>query len=213
MVRRRSTVRFCKGTPVQEINSNVLNLLGSHSGSQVVRTSGKISTAWAWSAFSALGLDYLGTVGSVFAEAEFRDLIIRLRSLEQSGPPFATCRPTSRGTSWPPRSPTPRSPRRTDPPSATPTPTETANPATRLPWIGWPAKTPRSAKALGYFAVMTLVFAVDCVSDALGPRHLYDVLGFASRADCLDHDGRLAGPAQPPCPTCRLMTGVLKPEV
>jgi hypothetical protein len=122
MVRRSSTVRFCKEAPVQEINSNALNFIGSHSGSQVVRTSGNISTAWAWSAFSALGPDHLGTVGSFSAEAEFRDLTIRLRRLEQSGPPFATCRPTSRGSSWPPRSPTSRSPRRTDPLSATPTP-------------------------------------------------------------------------------------------
>jgi hypothetical protein len=45
MVRRRSTVRFRKGAPVQEINSNILNFLGSHSGSQVVRTSGKISAS------------------------------------------------------------------------------------------------------------------------------------------------------------------------
>jgi hypothetical protein len=39
MVRRRSTVRFRNGAPVQEANSNGPNLLGSHSGSQVVRIS------------------------------------------------------------------------------------------------------------------------------------------------------------------------------
>jgi hypothetical protein len=51
-----------------------------------------------------------------------------------------------------------------------------ANPARRLPWIGWPASAPRSAKVLQFFAVLSLVFAVDCVADALGERHLYDVL-------------------------------------
>ncbi len=43
MVRRRSTVRFRNGAPAQENNSNIPKLLGSHSGSQVVRISGKIS--------------------------------------------------------------------------------------------------------------------------------------------------------------------------
>jgi len=51
-----------------------------------------------------------------------------------------------------------------------------ANPATRLPWIGWPANTPRSAKVLGFFAVLPLILAVDCVFDGLGRRHLYDYL-------------------------------------
>ena len=51
-----------------------------------------------------------------------------------------------------------------------------ANPAARLPWIGWPTNTPRSAKVLGFFALLPLIFAMNCVFDALGRRHLYDVL-------------------------------------
>ena len=43
MVRRRSTVRFRNGAPAQGIISNVLNILGSHSGSQVAPHSGTIS--------------------------------------------------------------------------------------------------------------------------------------------------------------------------
>jgi hypothetical protein len=35
MVRRRSTVRFRNGAPAQGSNSNILNLLGGHSGGQV----------------------------------------------------------------------------------------------------------------------------------------------------------------------------------
>lgn len=51
-----------------------------------------------------------------------------------------------------------------------------ANPMARLPWIGWPANTPRSAKVLGFFATLPMVLTVNCVFDALGRRHLYDVL-------------------------------------
>ncbi|HEX6448802.1 MAG TPA: hypothetical protein VF060_05010 [Trebonia sp.] len=51
-----------------------------------------------------------------------------------------------------------------------------ANPAARLPWIGWPANTPRSAKVLGFFATLPSFLAVDCVFEALGRRHLYDFL-------------------------------------
>jgi len=51
-----------------------------------------------------------------------------------------------------------------------------ANPAARLPWIGWPANMPRSARVLGFFAVVPSILAVDCVFDALGRRHLWDVL-------------------------------------
>ena len=51
-----------------------------------------------------------------------------------------------------------------------------ANPAARLPWIGWPPNTPRSAKVLQFFAVLALVLEVDCVFYALGQRHLYAVL-------------------------------------
>src|SRR6185437_3418101 len=43
MVRRRSTVRFRKGAPVQEANSNASKILGSHSGSQVGFGSGQPS--------------------------------------------------------------------------------------------------------------------------------------------------------------------------
>ncbi len=43
MVRRRSTVRFCYGAPLQEGNSNSKKILGSHSGSQVLPVSGKVS--------------------------------------------------------------------------------------------------------------------------------------------------------------------------
>jgi hypothetical protein len=51
-----------------------------------------------------------------------------------------------------------------------------ANPAARLPWIRRPANTPRSAKVLQFFAVLFLILVVDCVFNALGRRHLYDVL-------------------------------------
>jgi len=51
-----------------------------------------------------------------------------------------------------------------------------ANPAGRLPWIGWPVNTPRSARALGCFAVLAEVFAVNCVLEAQGRHHLYDFL-------------------------------------
>jgi hypothetical protein len=51
-----------------------------------------------------------------------------------------------------------------------------ANPAARLPWIGWPAKIPGSARALGGFATLLAIFSVDCVFEALGRRHLYDIL-------------------------------------
>ena len=64
------------------------------------------------------GLEYLGSVGSGFAEAELRDLTARLLALEQPDSPFAApCRPTSPAgpagpaRSWRPRSPTARSPR------------------------------------------------------------------------------------------------------
>ena len=52
-----------------------------------------------------------------------------------------------------------------------------ANPAARLPWIRRPANTPRSAKVLQFFAVLSLALVMDCVFNALGQRHLYDVLG------------------------------------
>jgi hypothetical protein len=59
------------------------------------------------------GLEYLGSVRSGFAEAEVRDLTVRLLALEQPEPPFAArCRPTSPdeprgpGQPWRPRSPT-----------------------------------------------------------------------------------------------------------
>ena len=51
-----------------------------------------------------------------------------------------------------------------------------ANPATRLPWIGWPANTPRSARLLGFFAVLPLIIVADCVVEALGRRQPYDAL-------------------------------------
>jgi hypothetical protein len=51
-----------------------------------------------------------------------------------------------------------------------------ANPAARLPWIGRPANSPRSAKILGFFALLPAIIAMDSVSDALGRRHLYDFL-------------------------------------
>jgi hypothetical protein len=51
-----------------------------------------------------------------------------------------------------------------------------ANPAARLPWIGWPASTPRSAKVLGFFATVPSILAMDCVFEGLGRRHLYDFL-------------------------------------
>ena len=51
-----------------------------------------------------------------------------------------------------------------------------ANPATRLPWIGWPAERPKGVKALNYLAALATTFSMVCVSDALGQRHLYDIL-------------------------------------
>jgi hypothetical protein len=51
-----------------------------------------------------------------------------------------------------------------------------ANPAARLPWIGWPANAPRSAKVLQFFALLPAILAVNCVFYALGRRHLYGVL-------------------------------------
>ena len=52
-----------------------------------------------------------------------------------------------------------------------------ANPAARLPWIGWPANRPRHAKVLGVFAAMSSYAAFGCVArGALGARHLYDLL-------------------------------------
>jgi hypothetical protein len=51
-----------------------------------------------------------------------------------------------------------------------------ANPAARLPWVGRPANTPRSAEVLGFFALLSSIFAMNCVFDALGRRHLYDIL-------------------------------------
>jgi hypothetical protein len=52
-----------------------------------------------------------------------------------------------------------------------------ANPAARLPWIGWPANKPRRAKVLGFFAAMSSYAALNCVvRGALGGRHLYDLL-------------------------------------
>ena len=50
-----------------------------------------------------------------------------------------------------------------------------ANPAARLPWIGRPASTPRSAKMLGFFGLLASGLAVVCVFDALG-RHPNDIL-------------------------------------
>jgi hypothetical protein len=64
------------------------------------------------------GLDYLGAVGSGFAEVEHRDLTALLLSLERPDSPFPPlCRPISPAVpdgparSSPPRSPTPGSPR------------------------------------------------------------------------------------------------------
>lgn len=51
-----------------------------------------------------------------------------------------------------------------------------ANPAARLPWVGWPPNKPRSARVLGFFAVLPSVLAADCCFNAVGRRHLYDAL-------------------------------------
>jgi hypothetical protein len=52
-----------------------------------------------------------------------------------------------------------------------------ANPAARLPWIGWPANRPRGAKVLAFFAVLSLILAGDCVTlEARLEQHLYDFL-------------------------------------
>jgi len=51
-----------------------------------------------------------------------------------------------------------------------------ASPARRVPWVGWPANTPRSAKVLQGLAVVPLVCAAQCVYHALGERQLYDYL-------------------------------------
>jgi hypothetical protein len=51
-----------------------------------------------------------------------------------------------------------------------------ANPTARLPWIGWPANTPLSARAFGFVAVFAMVFAMNCVVEALNRRHVYDIL-------------------------------------
>jgi hypothetical protein len=51
-----------------------------------------------------------------------------------------------------------------------------ANPTSRLPWVGWPASTPRGARAFGLFGTFTAVIAMNCVIEALNRRHLYDVL-------------------------------------
>jgi hypothetical protein len=51
-----------------------------------------------------------------------------------------------------------------------------ANPTALLPWIGWPTNTPRSARAFGVLAVFAMVFAMNCVVEALNRRHIYDVL-------------------------------------
>jgi hypothetical protein len=51
-----------------------------------------------------------------------------------------------------------------------------ANPAARLQWLGWPAKVPRGTKALGIFSTLAGVIAMNCVFDALGRRHQYDIL-------------------------------------
>jgi hypothetical protein len=42
--------------------------------------------------------------------------------------------------------------------------------------FGWPANTPRSAKVLGFFALLPSILAMDFVSYPLGRQHLYDVL-------------------------------------
>jgi hypothetical protein len=51
-----------------------------------------------------------------------------------------------------------------------------ANPAARLPWIGWPANVPWRAKTLLLFAILPDILAMDFVTEALGRRHLFDVL-------------------------------------
>jgi hypothetical protein len=50
-----------------------------------------------------------------------------------------------------------------------------ANPAARLPWIGWPANTPRSAKVLFFFAMLASILAMECVVNTVA-GHLYAFL-------------------------------------
>ena len=55
-----------------------------------------------------------------------------------------------------------------------------ANPAARLPWSGWPANTPRSAKRLQFFVPLPAILAIECVEFPLGRRPLYELpLGIA----------------------------------
>jgi len=51
-----------------------------------------------------------------------------------------------------------------------------ANPSERLPWLGWPSSRPASAVALLALATLSNVIAMSFVTEALGRRHLYDVL-------------------------------------
>ena len=50
-----------------------------------------------------------------------------------------------------------------------------ANPAARLPWIGWPANTPQSAKVLFFSGLLAFILALDCVVYAVA-GHPYDFL-------------------------------------
>jgi hypothetical protein len=51
-----------------------------------------------------------------------------------------------------------------------------ANPTARLPWIGWPTNRPRSSAVLLFLGTLAAILAVNCVSEALNRRHIYDVL-------------------------------------
>jgi hypothetical protein len=51
-----------------------------------------------------------------------------------------------------------------------------ANPSERLPWLGWPSSRPPRAVALLTLATISNVIAMTFVTEALGRRHLYDVL-------------------------------------